>query len=811
MSKDYPDRSDGASLPDDGTSCAQSISSTSIHKHQPQHQKQLTSRYGIPLKRNPSLNSTTSSITNGTSTTYPSRRSLGGSKTSNGSKEKVSVDDILSNTKYALSARKTWTREEVAQAKNVKLVKTVKKANRSKLLLSPSKYNFPSREECLRRLGSPIKGAREDTEKLLQNKSAKRNMLRDAPSVGTTQSGHKDGRPKRSSPRLKKSDEESKSVTPDELSVDTSSNTGIEITAPTSAARPPTKQTAAELISSLLETYSTCLEGAKTPWEVVQLFPPLLDYLDKDDGCVREGLSQFVKSLECVRGDVMNRNSSDDSTSSKPNNREERLLRLVQIQIWARIMMWNFSREDGWRILKQLLGSENDVGEKSQSKDRGKRKKGKKKSKAEVELTPSQSFVQDIIKLFELVPYVLPPSMEFAQWLKDTLTFGFQQSIPEFGMEILDHFEVEFVSNGASSELFEMDGVTSKNAMPPMKPQSSTDSRSSKPVAKGKAQQQAYFSSLARKPMNVNADGESATIGSDATIAARSHRSSSTSSSKTTAQSDKEADATLFKTSVSLTAAVPKRKENPFLKNSARGVYVGSHFSSKLSNISSLFREVKAPSKPKPTVITAKRKDPPKLTSSTPAAAASAATIPAAKLPLNKPSSSAKPSSALAFINNKYNTSHQPFIPSETPRKRLKPMPTSRHPGISVQSTSKFVAATPLQIIGETPAKQTTARRDNSRLSSSNMSSSNNNHTVGATPLQIIGETPHAKQPGRGVARRLRPNALDGVFVRHSAEMTPRPRQYSGSTGDLCFGLSPMPQQGGGSKAAPKDGAKKWN
>ena len=57
-------------------------------------------------------------------------------------------------------------------------------------------------------------------------------------------------------------------------------------------------------------------------------------------------------------------------------------------------------------------------------------------------------------------------------------------------------------------------------------------------------------------------------------------------------------DTKLLKTSVSLTAAVkPKSKENPFLKGSARGTYVGSHLSSKLSNISTLFREVTVPVK----------------------------------------------------------------------------------------------------------------------------------------------------------------------------------------------------------------------
>ena len=43
----------------------------------------------------------------------------------------------------------------------------------------------------------------------------------------------------------------------------------------------------------------------------------------------------------------------------------------------------------------------------------------------------------------ELAPYVLPPSLDFAQRLKSTLTFGFRQTIPEYGAELFDHFEIE--------------------------------------------------------------------------------------------------------------------------------------------------------------------------------------------------------------------------------------------------------------------------------------------------------------------------------------------------------------------------------
>jgi len=730
----------------------------------------------------------------------------------------MTPDEILSSAKYALSARKTWTRNELLHnAKhNVKIVKNVKKKTPpSKTLLgSPTKYKFPSRDECLRRLGSPVKGKGASGEEFINNTSVNKhkNTLKDEDNLDETRD-YSQGAPKskRSSPRLNAKSALQQSGLNNGLHFDTNNKTeGIEImAAPISSKMPnnaPMKQnTATDSISNLLQTYSTCLEkGTKSTWEVVQLLPPLLDYLDNKneshhDKTVREGLGRLVKSVENARAEVMNRNSINAGNENQHNMNGDAgtLLRLLQIQIWIRIMMWNFNREEGYGVLRQLLESNesNIKGDKIHEKSRGRhKKKSKKKSKSDNH-SQSQSFIKDIIMFFELVPYVLPPSMEFSQWVKDTLTFGFQQSIPEFGMEILDHFEIDFVSNSnGMAEKKDTAELTSTAKNPRLTFGSA--SSDSKPIVKGKAQQQAYFSSLATQPLSVNGDGESATITSDATIAARSHRSSSSGSTKTTIQSDKEADKSLFKKSVSLTAAVPKQKENPFLKHSARGVYVGSHFSSKLSNISSLFREVKTPANPKPTVIAAKRKDPPNKSnlSAMTSVKSKSASMPLTKTPYDKTSS------AIAFINSKYKTSHQPFnLPSETPRKRLRPAPDSRFSNIMLPSVNISAAATPRQIVGETPAKQYADHRKAAHMLSNNGLSDNTNDVVGATPLQIIGETP-AKQPQK-TARRLKPNALDGIFVRHaSGDMMPQPPH--------AFGLSPIPGIGQ-TKSIPKDTKKK--
>jgi hypothetical protein len=95
---------------------------------------------------------------------------------------------------------------------------------------------------------------------------------------------------------------------------------------------------------------------------VVQLFPPLLEYLEKDNEeskKVSEDMNQFVKSVENVKEQVINRdtiNNNIDGSEQNDSGREERLLRLVQIQIWIRIMVWNFNREEGWSLFRRGMG-----------------------------------------------------------------------------------------------------------------------------------------------------------------------------------------------------------------------------------------------------------------------------------------------------------------------------------------------------------------------------------------------------------------------------------------------------------------------
>jgi len=177
--------------------------------------------------------------------------------------------------------------------------------------------------------------------------------------------------------------------------------------------------------------------------------------------------------------------------------------------------------------------------------------------------------------------------MDFSFYVKDTLTFGYRQNIPEYGAEILDHFEIEIVEPIVLTRSGTTDDDTtttsrrstrSEVSHSPVKKKKAAangggggGSSPSRQIAERRAKrQQAYFASLmeekAATSTSINADDESATItGSISTVTSTSR------GSKRSRGPDIEKDDTkLLKKSVSLTAAVkPKSKENPFLKGSA--------------------------------------------------------------------------------------------------------------------------------------------------------------------------------------------------------------------------------------------------
>lgn len=162
---------------------------------------------------------------------------------------------------------------------------------------------------------------------------------------------------------------------------------------------------AQELVSTLLSNYIACLESTHaptanlgeeptliSPWDVVQLLPSLLEYVDlSKDGMqigitsaeqqhmygrrgetsddwkvVQDGLIPIVLGVDMVKMEVTNRNSANAESSKVKNEgnddtavvklkTEARLLKLIQIQIWIRMMIWNLNGEGGWNFLGRVL------------------------------------------------------------------------------------------------------------------------------------------------------------------------------------------------------------------------------------------------------------------------------------------------------------------------------------------------------------------------------------------------------------------------------------------------------------------------
>jgi len=395
-------------------------------------------------------------------------------------------------------------------------------------------------------------------------------------------------------------------------------------------------------------------------------------------------------------------------------------LQTIQLQIWIRMMMWSLEGEAGWTYLEEVVkltegeedGNDGDKRsgkkQKKKKKKKGKRKQPTKDGTSTKQTTPRQALVNHLTSLFELVPYVLPPSMDFSVCVKDILTFGYRQNIPEYGAEILDHFEIEMVEPIAlkrSGTDTSHRSTRSEVSHSPVKKKGDANgsaggsSSPSRQIAERRAKrQQAYFASLmeekaasASASTSVNADDESATItGSISTVTSTSR------GSKRSRGPDIEKDDTkLLKTSVSLTAAVkPKSKENPFLKGSARGTYVGSHLGSKLANISTLFREVTVPVK-KPKMKTAAS------TASLLANNSKRKAVPKEKKRKGDEAGPKAPFNITAKVTREQFSASEKTRIRETPTKKLRVDRTSFLPG----RADTYPISTPRRIIEETPAK----------------------------------------------------------------------------------------------------------
>ena len=381
-------------------------------------------------------------------------------------------------------------------------------------------------------------------------------------------------------------------------------------------------------ISDLVSKYNDCIACRKeiSPFKVAQALPPLLEFIDVHDPKsvnseettkAKQGLVQVFKSVDRVKWDVTNRHSNDEGDQ----NKETSLLHTIQIQIWMRMTIWKLEQENGWEFFLKVvsLAGEAVVGN-GTKRPAGKRKKKKKPKGDKEELSHRESFINDVKMLAELAPYVLAPSMEFSLWLKDTMTFGFRESLPDFGAEIFEHFEIELAgpislkrnsTDQPSCSISHTSDAKQEKACNASSTGDADHSPTRQLLERRTKRQNAYYESLAEDKLETNslsADDETATLTGSMTCSTTGSLSTVTANSRTSKSSVREKDDTiLFKTSVSLTSKTASQTKNPFLKDSARGAYVGSHLSSKLSNITALFREVKAPPRPIAEKIPSKR------------------------------------------------------------------------------------------------------------------------------------------------------------------------------------------------------------
>jgi len=646
--------------------------------------------------------------------------------------------------------------------------------------------------------------------------------------------------------------------------------------------------------SSKTPNPTTSTTKATTTWEIVQLLVSTLRYINLLDPKsvntdeykeVVNGLSNVVKSVSCVKLLVMNRTSvvqgeakangdneqgngdnqeeDDEDSVTKVTNYNTKLLSNIQLQVWMRMMIWSLEEVAGWEFLCQIVTAaddkltqqqqEMDGGDSGKGKKKKKKKKGKKqqqKTGASKDMTPRDSLVQDIRQLMELAPYVLPPSMEFAQWLKDTLTLGFRQSIPEYGSELFDHFEIELAASEPIA-LKRSDTDTSRRSErshvshSPVKDDltakegvfgcSSSDSPTKNITEKRHKRQQAYFASLAEEENKASAASGSSSIKTDdETATITGSVSTVTSTSRTSSKSIREKDDNiLLKTSVSLTSTIPSRTSNPFLKGSARGSYVGSHLSSKLSNITSLFREVKAApkTKPKAKAPQASKKAPPQQQ-----AAAAGGVKRKNSLPKQLSVTSVKaPAATTRFKTTIMEEPAASSVPNEPQSKRRRPAvsslrassytarATSNNPRAAA-SSSFTVGETPMKrpIIEETPAKKPQPGAVRQRLRLRDDHPYMGNAIVAETPQQplmrggsssggqedssFLPTNLWSRQYQHSSGTRRPPQRSGWIDTRHrqqqqnggnNSHLSPVVNQFSlgASSGSMNLGFSPMPHQ----------------
>ena len=96
--------------------------------------------------------------------------------------------------------------------------------------------------------------------------------------------------------------------------------------------------------------------------------------------------------------------------------------RIVQLQIWFRMILLSHGRGHGWALLVHVLEHEG----------------------ADVNSEDMKAEVQQFAELYsEMAKCYIVPRTAFPHWLEKTMTFGFQHPVPDYFSDLFVHFKID--------------------------------------------------------------------------------------------------------------------------------------------------------------------------------------------------------------------------------------------------------------------------------------------------------------------------------------------------------------------------------
>ena len=278
-------------------------------------------------------------------------------------------------------------------------------------------------------------------------------------------------------------------------------------------------------------------------------------------GEVAGAAAGILVPVETLQSAIQIQNTGNDTTTGRPH---ADCLRQIQLQVMLRLKFWSSYGEDFARVYAlHMRGSSHRVvvGPKKKKRD----KRGGRSRRQ----PPHELLLHDVTSILSLAAFLLDPDCPFPNFVRDclpTLSSSICASFPaDTFARIYSWFEIQ---DPAIAE-------KQKNALvlllsPPRKRKRSSESRSS-----------------AVLPAQI-ADDDSMPLSSSLSASEKRSKNSNDNNKKTDSFSS-----LLLPKRVQLTAPTVK-KTNSLLSTSGRAQFVGSHFNTSLSNMGSLFRQVKS-------------------------------------------------------------------------------------------------------------------------------------------------------------------------------------------------------------------------